>query len=231
MPGGFTESDLLPISALQHLIYCPRQCALIHNEQLWAENRLTVEGDQLHDKAHDDSQSESRPSVRVVRGLRLRSFRLGVWGVADVVEFPLSDATASHAALPSPVPIEYKRGRPKKHDADRIQLCAQAMCLEEMLNLPTGEDSGAITRGQLFYGKTRRRQMVDLNGELRTRTADTARQLHTMIAAGSTPPAEYEKQKCDRCSLIGLCMPRQIGPRKSAARRFDALLNASITQP
>ena len=231
MAEPFSESDLLPISALQHLIYCPRQCALIHNEQLWAENRLTVEGKQLHDKAHDDSRSESRPGVRIVRGLRLRSFRLGIWGIADVVEFPLNDQTRAPAAPPPPVPIEYKRGRPKKHDADRVQLCAQALCLEEMLGLPTGENAGAITTGELFYGKTRRRQTVPFDSALRSRTADIARQLHTLCDAGTTPPAAYEKHKCDRCSLLSLCMPKQIGPRKSAARRFDKLLHASIAEP
>jgi CRISPR-associated exonuclease Cas4 len=151
--------------------------------------------------------------------------------VADVVEFPLGDDAATQVVHLPPVPIEYKRGRPKQHDADRVQLCAQAMCLEEMLGLPTGEASGAITTGHLFYGKTRRRQTVVFDTELRTRTADTARQLHAMLASGSTPPAIYEKHKCDRCSLLGLCMPKQIGPRKSAARRFDALLTASVTEP
>lgn len=220
MPERFAESDLLPISALQHLIYCPRQCALIHNEKQWAENRLTVEGQQLHERAHDGAQGETRPGVRTARGLALRSLRWGLTGYADVVEFPQSQGDGPDP----PVPIEYKRGRPKAHDADEIQLCAQALCLEEMLNLPGDEQGIAIATGYLFYGKTRRRQRVDLNATLRTKTADCIKQLHAMIAAATTPPAVYEKHKCDRCSIRIFCMPEVLGPRKSAARTFDRLL-------
>lgn len=223
MESRFAESDLLPISALQHLIYCPRQCALIHNEQQWAENRLTVEGRQLHDKAHDTSRGESRPGVRIARGLALRSLRYGLTGFADVVEFPLGEGEA----VEPPVPIEYKRGRPKAHDADEIQLCAQALCLEEMLGLPGDQQGGAIFTGYLFYGKTRRRKQVTLDAMLRMKTIDCAQRLHAMIGAGTTPPAIYEKHKCDRCSLRALCMPEVLGPRRSAARVFDRLLHAA----
>jgi CRISPR-associated exonuclease Cas4 len=227
----FPESDLLPISALQHLIYCPRQCALIHNEQQWAENRLTVEGQQLHDKAHDARKAESRPGVRIARGLRLRSFELGITGQADVVEFHHDEAdaergSASEASGPAPasvLPIEYKRGRPKRHHADEVQLCAQALCLEEMLGLP-----GPIPAGRLFYGQTRRRQDVPFDPTLRQRTRHTIAQLRELIDSGQTPPARYEPRKCDRCSLIELCMPRQVAPRRTARRVFLQSLEASL---
>ncbi|MFN3166960.1 MAG: CRISPR-associated protein Cas4 [Phycisphaeraceae bacterium] len=224
MPKHFAESDLLPISALQHLIYCPRQCALIHNERLWAENRLTVEGRLLHDKAHDASRDESRPGVRIARGLALRSLRWGLAGYADVVEFPL-DEDGSTAG--PPVPIEYKRGRPKAHDADAVQLCAQALCLEEMLGLAGDEHGGAIATGCLFYGKTRRRKTIAFDATLRRTTTDCIERLHTMIDDGTTPPAVYGKRKCDHCSLRTLCMPEVLGPRRSAARTFDRLLHAA----
>ena len=228
MQPRYAESDLLPISALQHLIYCPRQCALIHNERAWAENRLTVEGQQLHEKAHDTTRPETRPGVRIARGLPLRSLTLGIAGVADVVEFPqaLTGAPDSSGMNPlPPLPIEYKRGRPKKHDADRVQLCAQALCLEEMLGLP----EGAIPAGRLFYGKTRHRSEVPFDPALRGRTRDTIAQLHALIGSGQTPPASYDKTKCDRCSLIGLCMPKQLRPRRTAAIAFADQLNAALS--
>ena len=135
----FTESDFLPISALQHLLYCERQCALIHVERLWAENRFTAEGNILHKKAHG-GKSTTRPESRTIRALPLRSFELGLCGVADIVQQKPGEP---------PLPVEYKRGRPKKNDCDRVQLCAQALCLEEMTKQ-------TIPRGELFYGKTRR---------------------------------------------------------------------------
>ena len=223
----YAESDLLPISALQHLIYCPRQCALIHNEQQWAENRLTVEGQQLHAKAHAPKHGESRPGVRITRGLRLRSFELGIVGQADVVEFHQHDETEQgDRGDENPtmaLPIEYKRGRPKKHDADKIQLCAQAMCLEEMLQLDQ-----PIPEGRLFYGKTRRRQDVPFDEGLRSRTFATTTVLRKLFDAGVTPPARYEKAKCDRCSLLGLCMPQQLKLDQTASKIFAASLDAAL---
>src|SRR5690606_16422424 len=138
----YAEKDFLPISALQHLLFCERQCALIHIEGLWAENRLTVEGQHLHEKAHA-GRGETRPGVRIARGLAIRSERLGIAGYADIVEFHADE----QSGLAKPFPVEYKRGRPKRHDADLVQLCAQAMCLEETLNT-------SVTAGALFYGST-----------------------------------------------------------------------------
>ena len=213
----FAEADLRPISALQHLLFCPRQCALIHNEQLWADNRLTAEGNALHAKTHDSSVKEHRPGRRITRGLPLRSFDLGLIGQADVVEFD----DAEGARPPVVRPVEYKRGKPKAHDADRVQLCAQALCLEEMLGT-------SIDGGHLFYGKTRRREAVAFDSGLRGLTRRTADQLHALLDAGLTPGATYEPARCDRCSLIGLCMPRQAGRSGSAATRFEAHLRAAL---
>ena len=218
----FAEDDLLPISALQHLLYCPRQCALIHVERLWAENRLTVEGRQLHQKA-DRGKAQLRGRLRVARAVSLRSLALGLYGVADVIEMRLGDTQG--AAAVDYRPVEYKRGKPKKHDADRVQLCAQAMCLEEMLGV-------TISAGELFYGKTRRRVPVPFDAALRELTTRTAELLHAMVAAGRTPPAVYEKEKCDRCSLINLCLPRSAGgSRKSAAGYLAGALAQAATGP
>lgn len=200
----FREDQLLPISALQHLLFCERQCALIHVERLWAENRLTVEGGQLHRKAHDPKKGpHTRAGVRSARGLQLVSYRLGLFGVADVVEF------ASPDAHQPPLPIEYKRGRPKKHDADLVQLCAQAMCLEEMLDL-----DAPIVAGAIFYGQTRRRLDVPFDNSLRDKTRAAAARFHEIIRTGVTPTARREK-KCDRCSLLNLCLPEALRPRKT----------------
>lgn len=195
------EADLLPLSALQHLLFCERQCALIHIEQAWDENRLTAEGGLLHERVHE-REDETRGDVRIARGLRLRSLRLGLTGQADVVEFHREDDGSWR-----PFPVEYKRGRPKTADCDRVQLCAQAMCLEEMRGV-------AVPAGALFYGTTRRREDVTFDAALRATVEVTARRLHALVAAGVTPPAVYEK-KCENCSLIALCRPRM--PRNGRA--------------
>lgn len=191
----FTEDELLPISALQHLIFCERQCALIHLEQIWLENRYTAEGRVQHERVHEVS-AESRGDVRIVRGLRLRSLALGLIGVADVVEFHGRQSEAQEI----PFPVEYKRGKPKADRCDEVQLCAQALCLEEMLSV----DAPA---GALFYGKTRRRKNIVFDDTLRKLTASTADRLHSLIKSGDVPPAVYEK-KCEGCSLKDICMPR-----------------------
>lgn len=216
----FAEADLLPISAMQHLLFCERQCALIHIERLWAENRLTVEGGLLHRKAHDPRKGpHTRAGVRSTRGLQLVSQRLGLFGIADVVEFR-GPGTEGPAVLP----IEYKRGRPKKHDADRVQLCAQAICLEEMLQLDQ-----LIPAGAIFYGQTRRRLDVPFDEVLRAKTRTAADRLHAMIRSGITPPARREK-KCDRCSLLHLCLPDALRPRRTATVYFKQALEHSLQQ-
>ena len=200
------EESLLPLSALQHYLYCPRQCALIHLEQVWAENRFTAEGRVMHERAHE-GPDERRAAVRIMRGMPVVSRMLGVRGECDVVEFH-TDGTV--------LPVEYKRGKPKAHRADEVQLCAQAVALEEML----GKRAGEIAVGCLFYGENRRRHEVALDGELRALTAEVARGLHDMVRSGQTPAAVYERAKCEGCSLMELCLPRANGRRRGAAAWF-----------
>lgn len=205
---SFTEDDLLPISAIQHLLYCERQCALIHIERAWEENLFTAEGRILHEKV-DSGEDCVRAGRRIARSLPLRSLRLGLSGIADVVEFGPDKSDV--------YPIEYKRGRSKAANWDRIQLCAQAMALEEMLIVK-------ITDGALFYGKTRRREVVAFDAALRAETIGASERLHQLVAAGKTPAAHFEA-KCDACSLIGLCMP-EIPKKKSVSKYLAAMADA-----
>ena len=198
----YTEADLLPLSGLQHLAYCQRQWALIHIEQQWAENRLTAEGRQMHDRTHQQRE-EWREGVHVSRGLAVRSLRLGLSGVIDVVEFSPKPGGGSQA-----FPIEYKHGRPKPNRCDEVQLCAQALCLEEMLSVQ-------VPRGAIFYGQPRRRMEIAFDRVLRAETDAMAARLHTLYAARITPPADYSPEKCDRCSLLQVCLPQSLGKRRS----------------
>lgn len=200
-PDRHSEEALIPLSALQHYLFCPRQCALIHVERLWAEDIATAEGRLLHERT-DSGRGERRPGVRIVRSMALRSFTLGVSGIADVVEL--------HGAPPRPYPVEYKRGRPKTHRADEVQLCAQAICLEEMFNCKLSE-------GALFYGQVRRRHLVAFDAELRTLTARTAAAARADIAASRTPPP-VNKPTCRRCSLMALCRPERLEAPPSISR-------------
>lgn len=206
------DEELLPLSALQHLLFCERQCALIHLEQIWMENPLTVEGRHLHEQA-DSGIPESRGDLRIARALPLRSLRLGLTGRSDVVEFHRIGESAWR-----PFPVEYKRGRPKSHRADEVQLCAQALCLEEMLGVD-------VPAGALFYGQTRHRLDVVFDAELRRLTEDTAARLHRLIASGVTPAPVYEP-KCDQCSLLPVCMPA--APAGSARHYLDRCLRAAL---
>ncbi len=186
----YTEDDLLPLSALCQMLYCERRVALIHIEQAWSENRFTAEGRLAHDHVHSAGH-ETRGEVRMARDLSLRSLRLGLIGKADVVEF--------HDNIP--YPVEHKRGHAKTNHCDEVQVCAQALCLEEMLGKPVPE-------GALFYGEPRRRTVVPIAEALRAETEETACRLHKLVASGITPPAVYDKAKCERCSLLDLCKPK-----------------------
>lgn len=187
------DENLLPLSALQHYLYCPRQCALIHLEQQWAENRLTAEGRLLHERT-DTPRTERRRGVRTVSAMPLLSLDLGIIGKADMVEFHRTEAGERAC------PVEYKRGRPKAHCADEVQLCAQALCLEAMLGTP-------VEAGTLFYGQTRRRKEVPFDQELRELTVRTIADTRAMLASGQTPSASYDARRCDACSLLDLCQP------------------------
>ena len=193
-------SEDIVLSALQHWLYCPRQYALIHLERLWAENRYTAEGRVLHEKV-DAGRAESRPGLRILRAVELRSDRHGLHGVADVVEL--------HGGVP--YPVEYKRGRPKAHRADEVQLCAQALCLEEMFGCEIGE-------GALFYGQTRRRKVVPFDRDLRGLTEQVVSEVRACRDAGHLPPAEYVAKRCDACSLVEHCRPRVSGAGRDVQR-------------
>jgi CRISPR-associated exonuclease Cas4 len=196
------ENELIMISALNHYLYCPRRCALIHIEQAWSENLFTAEGRIMHEKA-DSNKFESRGNVRIDYSVPLRSLRLGLIGKADVVEFHRQDNNWV------PFPVEYKRGKPKMDDCDKVQLCAQAICLEEMLNVE-------VKQGALFYGQTRRREDVVFDEKLRLETEEAAKKVHKLIESGTTPKPEYSN-KCKKCSLYEQCMPKVSGKSRSAS--------------
>lgn len=223
----YSEDDLLPISALQHLLFCERQCALIHIEQQWSENLFTAQGRILHEKVHSET-AERRKDIRMEYGMPLRSLRLGIVGKADVVEFhrapdekgqpaPQRRGEARHEPFGSwrPFPVEYKRGRKKPDNRDNVQLCAQALCLEEMLG-------GSIPCGAIYYGKERHRTDVEFDEALRKETEETVGRLRWLIDSGKTPPPVYE-EKCDTCSLFGICLPKTIEKGKSVSKYFAAM--------
>jgi CRISPR-associated exonuclease Cas4 len=195
-------ADLIALSALQHYLFCPRQCALIHVEQAWAENAATAEGRVGHERVHSEG-AESRRGIRTVTGMPLRSDRLGVTGIADVVELHRTPEGSWR-----PFPVEHKRGRPKAHRADEVQLCAQAFALEEMFSVP-------IAEGALFYSQPRRRTPVVFDASVRSLTEDVATAARALVAAGSTPRMSYDRKRCDACSLIEICRPRITGATRS----------------
>ena len=198
--GG--ADDLLPLSGIQHFCFCRRQWALIHLEQQWAENRRTVEGQLDHARCHDANQTERRGGLLITRGMQVVSRRLGLSGNCDVVEFradPEGIPLQSTEGLWKPMPVEYKHGRAKASDADRLQLCAQAMALEEMLVC-------SIPEGALFYEETRRREVVPLTEELRQITQKMADEMHAYFARGYTPKSKPGTH-CNACSLKELCLP------------------------
>lgn len=196
----FTEDEFIQISALQHYVFCPRQCALIHVEGLWQDNLWTVRGEILHEKVDSDT-FESRGPVRIVRGLRIHSPNLGIVGRADVVEFH-----RMKNGKEQPVPIEYKTGQSKEDICDKVQLCAQALCLEHMLHVP-------IPRGFFFYGRPRRREAVELDTTLRDQTLRIIASVRETVSNQIVPTAKYMK-KCASCSLEAYCQPRSMNEEK-----------------
>lgn len=214
-PGLEADDELVPISALQHYLFCPRQCALIHLEQLWLEDGATAEGRILHERA-DGGARDRRDGVRRVRALALHSARHGLIGKADVVEL--------HGAPPAlrPFPVEYKRGRPKAHRADEVQLCAQALCLEDMFGC-------VVAEGALFYGETQRRQPVAIDATLRTLTLATLEAVRAMLHSRRTP-APVEQPGCKRCSLAPLCRPQAIAARPAISRWLARQLDQALAE-
>lgn len=211
--------NTIPLSALQHFLYCPRQCALIHNEQAWAENRFTAEGQLLHKKANE-GPDEHRASGSILRHLHVSSETHHLTGICDIVEIhDLKSEISNLKSTCSVTPVEYKRGKPKSHRADEVQVCAQAICLEEMFGTQ-------IPAALIFYGKTRRRTEIPLTPELRALTLDTITAVHELKRTGLTPTAEYETRKCDACSLIDLCQPKALRLKCGAAAWFQTRLHS-----
>jgi len=217
----FADEEMVLISALQHYLFCPRQCALIHVEGDWHENYLTAAGRWMHERV-DAGGIETRRDRHRASAVSLVSRRHGLTGVADVVEFERTaepdDDMNDHGAirLPGregwwrPFPVEYKRGKPKSHQADEVQLCAQALCLEEMLNV-------RIEKGALFYGETRRRADVCFDESLRALTIETAQSIRRMLDEGVTPEPIVTKG-CEACSLIDDCQPHVCETGKTIGR-------------
>ncbi len=204
----------IPLSALQHAVYCLRQAALIHLERMWAENRFTAEGHVMHIASAIPGERQGR-GVRRVTALPLACRRLNIAGVADLVEFQPSDDGEV------PFPVEYKRGKAKLHRADEVQLCAQGLCLEEMTGHPVPE-------GALYYDKTKRRVIVPFDTELRRLTEKTVAALQDVFTSLQTPPAIYKASRCQACSLIDLCRPKATAKlaRKWRDRMLISLLEA-----
>lgn len=198
----YEEEEFLSLSGLQHFAFCRRQWALIHIEQAWQENLLTVQGQFLHEKAHE-AASEKRGDIIITRSMQVFSHELGIRGVCDIVELHRDDnGVAIHGrdGKYRPIPIEYKRGKPKEGEEDVLQLCAQAMCLEEMLVCE-------IPQGCLFYGETRRRLPVVFDALLRKRVRENLEEMHGYYRRGYTPKVRPSKA-CKACSLADLCLPR-----------------------
>lgn len=199
----YAEEDYLMLSGIQHFAFCRRQWAMIHIEQQWAENYRTTSGELMHKKAHDEGSFEKRGDLLIVRGLRISSRELGLTGQCDVVEFHQDKdgiELFGYEGKWNPVPIEYKRGTPKENNADALQLCAQAICLEEMFQT-------SISEGFLYYGENRRRSKTEFTDDLRQQVKKYSMEMHDLFRKGYTPNAKPTKQ-CKACSLEELCIPK-----------------------
>ena len=220
----YPEEQLVPLSAVSQYVHCPRRCALIFLEQVWSEKIFSDEGRVLHEKV-DSGKKESRGDLKILRSVRLRSLRLGITGIADVVELHRCAPSEGGISLPGvngtwrPFPVEYKRGAARDIQCYKVQLCAQAICLEEMLN-------ARIPEGALFLGERQQRSSVAFTDALRSETEEVCRDVQRLFSSGVTPPAEYSK-RCSSCSLLEACLPKSAGSGKSArtwlTRELDAL--------
>lgn len=208
----YSEDDFLQLSGLQHFKFCRRQWALIHIENQWAENFRTTDGAILHENAHNSGFAESRGDLLITRDMRIFSRSLGVSGACDVLEFHRGETgipLKGREGLWQPYPVEYKRGKPKEGTEDALQLCGQAMCLEEMLCCE-------IPRGALYYGEPRRRTEVDFTSELRQEVTDLLIEMHDLYQRGYTPKVKPSKS-CNACSLKELCLPKLLRSRSVSA--------------
>lgn len=210
----YDDGDFLALSGIQHFAFCRRQWGLIHIEQAWQDNVLTVQGSLMHERAHDETLRERRGDTLTVRGLRIHSPRLGVWGICDVVEFTLDPSghpLAGEDGRWLGMPVEYKHGQSKATDIDRLQVCAQAMCLEDMFACD-------ITRGCLYYGTTRSREYVDLSATLRETVEKLFDEMHELYKRGHVPKVRKHRA-CSSCSLAELCLP---GAQNASVERYIA---------
>lgn len=202
MKSEYTQDELLPLSGIQHFLFCRRQWALIHIEQQWKENALTAEGRIMHERVDDPFFTETRKGIITARSVPVASYRLGLAGICDVVEFTSSPdgvKLPGRDGLYLAAPIEYKRGKEKYDHSDETQLCAQALCLEEMLSM-------SIPRGYLYYGETRHRVEIEITAELRTLVKDMTDEMHNYFQRGYTPKVKTSKA-CRSCSLADICLP------------------------
>lgn len=199
----YKEADFLALSGIQHFVFCRRQWALIHIEQQWEDNALTIKGNNMHKKAHDVYNAEKRKDIIISRGMPVHSRTLGISGVCDVVEFQLSQNGTFITALDGKydiLPVEYKRGKPKNNDADILQVIAQTMCLEEML-------CASIQKAILYYGEIRHRLDINITNELRNRVSEVCLEMHDYFNRAYTPKCK-PSNKCTRCSLVEICNPK-----------------------
>lgn len=224
----FSEDEFLPISLLQHFLYCPRRAVLVYVEGLWNDNIFTAHGRNVHEQVHT-AGVESRADLIITRGLLLRSVALGITGKADVVEFHRSNSTGNMGFPSTPdlarlkqreglwrmFPVEYKSGRLRHEFGYEIQLCAQAMCLEEMLGV-------SVTEGAIYYGKTGRRLVVIFDSTMRLATRNACQDLHFLMDTGETPGAKFES-KCEKCSLLDLCIPKAVSRKRSIKSYMDKI--------
>ncbi len=220
MPTPHSDNDLLHLSGIQHFAFCPRQWALIHIEQQWKDNILTFQGQELHQTTNDPYFTEKREDTLITRAVPIVSHSLGLYGVADVIEFHKTKGAGvklkERAGVWLPIPVEYKLGRPKPTDCDILQLCAQAMCLEETFGVMLDE-------GHIFYGKTRRRLDVLLDNNLKNRTREVCAEMHTAFLSGQTPRANHTKA-CEKCSLVEHCLP-QLSNRRTVHQYLTSALS------
>lgn len=207
MTAEWAEDDLIPISALQHFLYCPRQCALIHVEQVFEENLYTLRGRAVHERAHEEG-SENDGILRVERAMHLRHAKLGLVGVSDIVEF---DATGT------PFPVEYKSGSKKISRADSVQLGAQALCLEEMFG-------AQVQTGAIFYSTSKRRVPVKIDDALRDLVIETTARVRAMFRETLLPAPHYDA-RCPDCSLIDICQPKLLGQKDRINSEFRDLFS------
>lgn len=215
MPN-YSEDDLLLLSGIQHFAFCERQWGLIHVENQWVENVRTVEGKNLHQRVDDPYFTETRGEVKIVRSVSLMSKALGLYGVADVIELQMLPTNKDNPGVRYNI-VEYKRGKLKSDDRDVVQLCAQALCLEEMLAI-------TIDYGYLYYGETKHRHRVEFGEDLRARVKELADRMHELFAKGETPPPKKGKW-CKNCSLVDICVPELVKGNKKMEKYLSSVLD------